>query len=88
MSMSRAFASSLADFQVTTIGRFWVTAEVWSSALCAGTATHRTSKRKRPGRYSNRPRRCRLTGRREFLFEKTGTAPISGSSPEGGEILR
>ena len=25
--MSRAFSSSLAGFQVTTIGRFWVTAE-------------------------------------------------------------
>ena len=25
--MSRAFLSSLAGFQVTTIGRFWVTAE-------------------------------------------------------------
>ena len=27
MSMSRAFSSSLAGFQVTTIGRYWVTAE-------------------------------------------------------------
>ena len=40
----------------------------WLNALCAGTATRRTNRRKQPGRCSNRPRCCPPTGRRDFLF--------------------
>ena len=56
MSMSRAFSSSLAGFQVTTIGRFWVTAEdlheeikVHSAHLKALTKAAAPEMLKRPG---------------------------------------